>query len=233
MTLPSLKLPVHIIELPVSKKKVEIRPYVIKEEGSILTTLQSNDEEEVFSLFKRIINSCLLDETLIIEELNMPDFFFLLLQIRMKSNGEVIDGSGKCSGCGKGTEFSVNIEESIVIENEDKIKDVVNVTDNIQLKICLPVVSNLFSMDEKDLFKSSMDLVAASIDTVIFDKKVYQDFTKEDLIENILGNLTKKQFAKITDAIDGLVKIKVALKYVCNSCGAPNIEEVSDLVNFA
>jgi hypothetical protein len=48
--LPQLELPVHIIELPVSKQKVKITPFVVKQEKSLLTSITENaqDNLEIF-----------------------------------------------------------------------------------------------------------------------------------------------------------------------------------------
>lgn len=230
MGLPKLELPIHIIELPISKKKLQIRPFVIKEEGSILTTLESNNDTEVFTIFKHLISSCVIEE--IDFDLDINDFFYLLLQIRMKSNGEVVEGSQQCAYCKKQTQFAINLENSIELKNHEIVENVVEVYKGLSVKVKNPCVSAVVNMGTTDAFNSSLDVVASSIDTVIFEDKVYTDFTVLELKENILSNLTQSQFQKIINGIENLAKVVIKSEFICNNCGEVNEEEISDLANF-
>ena len=43
MALPKLDVPTYEIELPISKKKVKYRPFLVKEQKNLLMALESNE----------------------------------------------------------------------------------------------------------------------------------------------------------------------------------------------
>ena len=61
---------------------------------------------------------------------------------------------------------------------------------------------------------------------------VYNDFTPEELVDNILGNLTSKEFEKIKVTIDSLAKLIIKYKFVCVNCSKVNEGVSDDILNF-
>lgn len=230
MSLPKLSLPVHVIELPITKEKIDIQPYVIKNEKSLLTSLDENDKAGAMKIFKMLIDECVLTEDFDVTKLNIVDFYYLILNIRMKSNGEIIDGLLPCDHCHKKTEFEINLEDSIVIKNKDNIKTTVKINDELTLRLIPSNIECLFAEGELNV----VDLVASSIDTVIINKKIYNNtsFTKDELIENIFCIFTKKDYDSISKAMENLARLYISFKYSCVNCGGISDFETDDVSNF-
>lgn len=228
MALPKLSLPVHSIELPISKETIQFNPFVVKEEKNLLTTLDTNNKEEVVKLFKMLVSSCVLNEGFDFTEMNMVDFFYLLIYIRMKSNSEIIEGSLPCEHCEKKTQFEANLEDSLKIINPDTPAHTVQVNDQLSLEIGPVKIDSFFSGSETNL----IDIVANSIKTVVYDNKVYDEFTVQELKENILFSMTQKDFEPVADGIKKLTSLEIQFSFVCVNCGKTNNFKTDDVVNF-
>ena len=236
MSLPTLKLPTHKITLPFSKKELEIRPYIIKEEGSILTMLEGKKEvdKDVTEVYKRIIDNCVITENFETSKLNMYDFFFLVIHIRMKSNGEVVEGVSKCEECGKQCEFDINLEDAIQISSEKNINSIIKINKDLAVELVTPTIDEVLGLSkvQKNDVDYTLNFVAYSIKKVIYNEKIYTDFTDEELIENILDNLTKKDFKKITTGIELLAKLILKFEFTCPHCSHLNKKTVENVMDF-
>jgi hypothetical protein len=228
MGLPVLQLPVHVLELPISKRKIKYRPFVLKEEKSLLTSINTENKEDVLKMFNLLVENCILEDGFEVRALNLVDFFYLLLHIRMKSTGENIDGNQQCAKCKKTTEFSVNLEDSIVIENSDCVEALVQVNEKLAVKIVPPKMTALFDSEDH----TPIDILASGIETVIYEEEVHTGFTTEQLITNILSNIPKLELDKISDGMENLATMSIKFNYVCNACAHVNeykTQNISDV----
>jgi len=226
--LPKLTLPVHNITLPISKEKLEIQPFVIKNEKSLLTSIDPEDKKGAVKLFKSLIDECVISEVFEVNTLNIVDFYYLILNIRMKSNGEMIDGQLQCEHCFKQTEFEINLENSILIKNPENLSCTIKMNDQLSLKLVPANIKSLF--DEEEIVVQ--DLVAGSVDTVVIDGKIYKDFTPDELIENIFCIFTKMDYEKISKEMESLARLYISFDYDCVNCGENNNYETDDISNF-
>ena len=238
MSLPSLKLPTHEVVLPFSKKTVEIKPYIIKEEGSILTMLNNkkNIDKESTKVFKRILDCCVVSEDFDYSELNLYDFLYLIMQIRMKSHGESITGMLKCEKCGKQTEFTINLDSAMAVSNEEKISQMVTINEDLMLEVVVPnidiVIELAENQDDLNELEYSIRYVAGSISKVVYEEQIYKDFTPEELTENILNQLTQEQFEKIAKGMDELAKLTLSFDYTCYNCRETSHHVVENILDF-
>ncbi len=236
MALPTLKLPTHKITLPFSKQEIEIRPYVIKEEGTILTMLEGKKtvDVDVTDVYKRIISNCVVTKDFVTSKLNMHDFFYLIIQIRMKSHGEVVETISVCDKCKKKSEFDLNLEEAIKVSNEDKLTSLVKINKELVLEITTPNIDVILDLSESksNNVEYTIQFVANSITKVIWSEKIYKDFAPAELITNILENLTQKEFKKITKEIEQLAKLILKFNFTCMHCGQVNQKTVDNVMDF-
>lgn len=222
MKLPTLELPIHSIELPVSKQKLNIKPYVIKDEKSLITSLTDTND---LSIFKRLIETCVLDD-INIDTLAIDDFMFLIIMIRLKSIGEIITSKLQCEHCLKYCEIDINIEDSLKVIN-DLNSSVLKIHNELAIELNHIKVKPFMSGKTDNL-----ELFASAISKVIFQNNVYTDFTSEDLIENILGNLTSTQFELISTEINKFTKLIIDIKFTCYHCKSENSIIENKIINF-
>ena len=81
MPLPKVSTPVFELDLISSNKKVKFRPFLVKEEKSLLVALESGDEKTIHNTLKSVLKSCILTRGIKVDELPSFDLEFLFLNI--------------------------------------------------------------------------------------------------------------------------------------------------------
>ena len=90
MPLPKVSTPVFELDLISSNKKIKYRPFLVKEEKSLLIALESGEEKTILNTLKNVLKSCVISRVKI-DELPSFDLEFLFLNIRGKSVGESVE----------------------------------------------------------------------------------------------------------------------------------------------
>ena len=231
--LPVLKLPVHQLTLPVSNQKIEIKPYVIKEETSFLTMLNTEKEEDIVLAFKKLIENCVLTENFSIDDLTFVDFCYLILFIRIKSSSEILELKQHCEECEAENEFEINIEDSIKFENLENSKLIVIISNILTFEIVPPKFSTMLEIEKiKNEVEQLMYIISSCVSKVVYSEEIFADFTKEELTENILNLLTKKQLEKISEASAKLPNMFIEFKFICQKCQHENKRKIENVRNF-
>jgi hypothetical protein len=94
MALPKMSVPRYTVELPSTGKKLNMRPYLVKEEKVLMIALESNDPVQISQSVRDIIQTCFELDSL--DELTVFDIEMLFLQLRAKSVGEEMKIQVKC-----------------------------------------------------------------------------------------------------------------------------------------
>ena len=79
MALPVLESNRYFSDLPVSKEKVEYRPFLVKEQKILLTALESEDAEQINASIVELLKNCVLNEV-DFDKLPISDMEYLFLQ---------------------------------------------------------------------------------------------------------------------------------------------------------
>ena len=85
MPLPTIATPTYELELPSTKKKINYRPFLVKEEKLLVLALESEDTKQITNAIKAVIKSCILTKGIKVENLPTFDIEYLFLNIRGKS----------------------------------------------------------------------------------------------------------------------------------------------------
>ena len=228
--LPKIDVPLYEITLPLLKKKVKFRPFLVKEEKILLMAAEYDDQDAILLAVKQIINNCCVSD-IDIEDLPILDFEYFFMHLRARSVGEVVDLQYKCNNTisGEGEEekkcntlvkLSFNVLE---IEPEiNNINNKIQLTPNLGVVLKYPNFKNIEDITKtSDL--SSTDLVSKtiinSIDFVYDNESVYyaKDTPEEELME-FIDSLTREQFGKIQEFFDTIPKLKKQIKFTCQKC---------------
>ena len=97
MALPKLDVPTYEITLPVSKKKIKYRPFLVKEQKNLLMAIESNESETIQQNVQDILYNCTITEDIDIQRLPIVDVEYYFLQLRAKSVGEVVETRYRCN----------------------------------------------------------------------------------------------------------------------------------------
>ena len=231
MALPKINTVLYDLELPSSGKKVEYRPFLVKEEKILLMALESGEEKDMAKAIKQIITQCVLTENFNVNKLAMIDLEYLFLNIRGKAVGDISTISFK-HDCGEIIRLDIDLSKVKVIKNK-KYSDLIKLTDNIMIRLTPPGIDNVIGAGDKNQIDLVMEIIRDSIVEIIQGEDVFsaQDHTREEL-EDFLDSLNSGQFKKLQDYYESLPKMKQDIEYTCKKCGKTETETLEGLASF-
>jgi len=241
--LPKLDVPIYDLTLPLSKKKIQIRPFLVKEEKIFLMAAEADDEESILSAVKQIVNNCCLTESIDIESLPISDVEYIFFNLRARSISEVVELKYKCNNkihvgeeeektCGNLVEFEVNI-----LDIKPEIPE--NHTNKIELTPTMGVVMKYPNFKMLDKISSTseseilMETTLGCIDYIYDEEEIYyaKDVTKKELTD-FLESMSRSQFLKLQEFFETIPKITKEVEFNCSKCGYEEKMVLEGIQNF-
>ena len=213
MPLPKVSTPVFELDLISSNKKIKYRPFLVKEEKSLLIALESGEEKTILNTLKNVLKSCVISRVKI-DDLPSFDLEFLFLNIRGKSVGESVELLVTCEDDGE-TQVPLTIQMSdIKIDIPDEHSDTIDLGDDLHLKMKYPSFSqfaenNFFPSKVKDdLLDKAFGNVVDCIDQIYNSDEAWSgsDCTKKELMD-FIEQLSSSQFQKIEEFFTSMPKL--------------------------
>ena len=230
MSLTSLNdKPEYTLTVPSNGKKVNYRPYLVKEEKVLLMAAESKDENEIIRAIENTVAAC-IDDSIDVTRLCTFDLEYMFLQLRSKSTGENSDILIKCKSCGEKNEITVPLSD--VNCSTQVGSNIIELTKDISLEMKYPSYRDMnLSADNEDQF--GFEVIARCIDAVLTEEEriVIEEETTED-IEKFVESMTQEQFKKIIDFIQEMPALKYDMNFVCQSCGELNEREIRGIQSF-
>lgn len=237
--LPRIDTPVYEIELPASKKKVQFRPFLVKEQKNLLMAMEADDRESIERNVKHILQNCTMTNDIDINQLPVVDVEYYFLQLRAKSVGEVVENKYICNNmvdgvqCNNKMDVKIDLND-IKVEIKGDINDYIEVTPTIGIKLRYPKFSTMEKLKKSSTsVDMAFDIVIDSIE-YIFDGEQYYYANETDPKElmEFIESMNTEQFNKIEDFFKNLPKLKKDLEFTCSKCGFHHNIEVEGLENF-
>ena len=213
MPLPKVSTPVFELDLISSNKKIKYRPFLVKEEKSLLIALESGEEKTILNTLKNVLKSCVISRVKI-DDLPSFDLEFLFLNIRGKSVGESVELLVTCEDDGE-TQVPLTIQMSdIKLDITDEHSDTIDLGDDLHLKMKYPSFSqfaenNFFPSKVKDdLLDKAFGNVVDCIDQIYNSDEAWSgsDCTKKELMD-FIEQLSSSQFQKIEEFFTSMPKL--------------------------
>ena len=239
MALPKIDTPIYDLELPLSKKKIRFRPFLVKEQKNLLMAMESDDRDSIEKNIKQILQNCTITKKVTIDTLPMLDIEYYFLQLRARSVGEIVENKYRCDNlvngetCGNIMETSVNLLD-IKVEGLKKDNDVIQLTDTISVKMKYPEFSVIQKIsNSNNLTDVAFTMIAESIDYIYDGEQFYyaKETTTEELID-FLESLSQQQFAKIEEFFSNMPKLEKKIQMKCSKCGFEHNLDVEGLESF-
>lgn len=207
------------------KIEVEFRPIQVKDQKTLI--VNSDDEsyanqiKALLQLFKSCVKKCSIQP----ENLYIQDFIWIIVNLRAKSIGEVINLIGTCLECHNKERITINIEKDIVPRYFDGYKNsLIEITPNLKLSLTLPKIKDLIK-DKTDT--PEIDLLADMIDIVEYEGNILTLSFNEKL--DLLNNLDIKyleKFELFTKSND--FGVSVPIKFKCSKCQKENGTDIRE-----
>ena len=228
MALPKLKIATYELKVPSTGQKVEYRPFLVKEEKTLLMAAEAGTAKGMTNAMKDIINACTEGE-LNLKELASFDIEYIFLQLRGKSVGDVIDMNLKkpeqitCDdeGCPGASEVSVDIRD-IKMDTSNMEKPEIELTEGVGVKLGYPqldtiqkYVSTSGTLGTEDVFKMIVDC----IEYIWEGQEIYKakDATKKELTD-FIESLSTEQFNKVRKYFESMPRLRHDITWTCSKC---------------
>lgn len=239
MALPKLDIPTYEIELPVSKKKIKYRPFLVKEQRNLLMAMESDSADSIHQNVKDILYNCTLTENIDIEKLPIIDVEYYFINLRAKSVGEVIESKYKCNNevdgdiCGNIMENSVDLTKIHVTQNEE-ISSEIKISDKITVKLKYPEFNIVKeSLEYDDINEITFNMVAKSIEYIYDGEQFYYaNEAQPGELLTFVEQMNQEQFSKIENFFNNLPKLKEIIEMNCSKCGFHHKIEIEGIENF-
>lgn len=242
--LPKIDVPLYEITLPLMKKKVKFRPFLVKEEKILLMAAEADDEKAVVLAIKQIITNCLVTK-IDVDDLPILDFEYLFLHLRARSVGETIDLQYKCNNdisegeesrkCNHVVKLSFNALE-VEPELNEKESNKIELTPKLGLVLKYPTFGSVDELIENQKISATeliIKTIVTSIDYIYDDENIYyaKDTTNEELLD-FIDSLSREQFSQIQKFFENIPKLKKKLDFKCGKCGYSDTIEVEGIQSF-
>jgi hypothetical protein len=239
MALPKLDVPSYEIDLPVSKKKIKYRPFLVKEQRNLLMALESQDSNTTQQAVRDILINCTINEDIDIDKLPIIDIEYYFINLRAKSVGEIVESRYRCNNivddkeCGNIMEKNIDLTQ-IKVQVPEDIKPEIQLTPQISIKMKYPefgVVKD--SLKFEDITEVTFNMIAESIEYIYDGEQFYYGHEAQpgEMLEFVEG-MNQEQFFKVEKFFDNLPKIKEEVKITCGKCGFNHTIEVEGLESF-
>jgi hypothetical protein len=239
MALPKIDVPTYEIELPVSKKKIKFRPFLVKEQRNLLMALESNDSNATQQGVRDILINCTLTENIDIDRLPIIDIEYYFINLRAKSVGEIVESRYRCNNevegkeCGNIMEKEIDLTQIKVEINEDNDPEI-QLTPTISIKMKYPefgIVKD--SLQYENINQVTFNMIAESIEYIYDNEQFYYGHEAQpgEMLEFVEG-MNQEQFSKVEKFLDKLPTLKETVNITCGKCGFPHTIEVEGLESF-
>jgi len=238
MALPKLSndRPVYEMVIPSTQETVKYRPFLVKEQKSMLVAFESQDPKQILDTMLVSIESCVPGVK--IGKLATFDVDYMFTQLRSKSVGETSTVLYACSECNEQNEVKINLQE-VQMENKELKETIIQINDDISVEMKYPtyndmIARNIFSGTEKasatnmlmDSIKSCMHAIQTKEENILLAHE------SDEEIDTFVNSLTNKQLEKLTDFVEGLPTLSHEIDFECIKCKHLNKITLRGLQDF-
>jgi len=239
MALPKLEVPTYELELPLSKKKIKYRPYLVKEQKALMMALESSDAKTIQHNVREILTVCTLSKDVDIDELPIVDIEYYFLQLRAKSVSEISESKYRCNNevedkvCGNIMEAKIDLTEIQPVQ-EEYVDPEIQLTDTITVKMKYPpfkLVKDSIDMD--NITEVTFNMLAQSIEYVYDGEQFHyaKEVPVKELVE-FIEQLNQEQFEKLEKFFNSIPKLSKKIDMTCSKCGFEHHLDVEGLESF-
>lgn len=239
MALPRIDCPVFDITLPLSKKNIKFRPFLVKEQKNLLMALEADDKQTIERNIKQILHNCTLTDDIEIDRLPVVDVEYYFINLRAKSVGEIVENNYICNNevdgnrCNNKMKVVIDLN-SIQIDGYKPDDSLIQLTDTISIKLKYPEFSIVERLSDTDnTIEAAFKVIVDSIEFIFDgDQYYYANETDPKELMEFVESLNQEQFGKLEKFFDNLPKIKKDVAIKCSKCGYDHSITVEGLENF-
>ena len=213
MALPKLDTPTYELEQPSTGEKIKYRPFLVKEQKTLMMAQESKDDKQIRDALASLISGCTFEA---VDPFKIPifDVEYLFLRIRGKSVGEKVDLNLLCPDDNETrVKKTINLED-IGVNMKVGHTNEIGITENIKIFMKYPTLSDVVDMGQDmnssdDVFK----MVKRCVNEIHDGEKVFSKIDiSESELEEFVDSLTAEQFSGITNFFDTMPKVQHSIE---------------------
>ena len=229
MALPRVASPTYELTIPSSGEKVSYRPFLVKEEKTLLMAMEAGDNRAMAKAMQDIITSCTEGEV-DLKSLASFDIEYFFLQLRGRSIGEILTINPRrptnfkcCEEASEEDICEVNINIDDIIMDTSKItSSEIQITDDIGIKMKFPQIETVqkYATEGEDIEASDVfKLIIDCIEYIWDGDEIYKakDSTKKEL-NDFIESLSSGQFTKVRDFFESMPRLSHTIDWKCPKC---------------
>lgn len=236
--LPTLSTPLYTTTLPVCKKKVTYRPFLVKEEKAILLAKKTaKGPVDMIKTITAVVKACVkTPDNLVIEDLTYVDFRYLMLTIRNQSKGSELGGNMTCKKCDHKTTVVFDFDEVVKVENVPyKIEKKIMLDGQVGFVPKIPTVADIEYLietanvgDDENIEARIQNNPEAAFLYMglcmpsLFDAEDIYNLTPDEASAYIQDNFSEKHMTVMADFIKAMPRVVVDLSFECEKCKSHN-----------
>lgn len=227
--LPVIDRPIYKANVLFRTEPVSFVPFSVKESKILMMAKEGKDIESIVGALKQILNNCLIDKTINVDDLPMVDLEWLFLNIWARSSGEKAQLYFKCNNkvdsvvpgdldnCGMLLEFEVDLLQ-VPIKNKDVEKRIM-LKEDVGMVMRLPT----FEMTQQ-IAKANTDpdvTFAAMCVDYVYDKETVtkgDDVSLDEMI-GFIESLPPDKYESIERFFENCPVIQQIVEKDCTKCG--------------
>ena len=237
MPLPKISTPTYELNLPSTGKKVQYRPFLVREEKLLVLALESEDSKEITTAMKAVIKNCIQTRGVKVETLPTFDIEYLFLNIRGKSVGEEIEVNIICPDDEQTTVPVTLLIDDIKVQKSKEHDNKVKLDDSLIMEMKYPsldqFIKNNFDFNEQNSIDQSFELITSCIDKIYNAEEVWStaDVTKKEM-NDFLEQMNSKQFKQIEKFFETMPKLSHDIKVKNPNTGVESTVVLEGLASF-
>ena len=227
--LPSISHPTLVVTLPVSKKKVKYRPFVIREQQALLLVKESDDVDSIYATIEDVLNTC-TSGTLDLDTIPLCDLSYLFLQMHIASSGPEITIKAVCDDIACKNDILMRIDLSNVTVS-DIVDTKIALTDEVGMVLRYPTYADTLVL--ANLKKDAVAAIFHLVEQIYDEESVYpkSEYTLDEF-RAWFDTMSDKQLLAIYEFVDKIPNIIYDLEYHCPKCKKKHSKRLEGLQTF-
>ena len=216
--LSSLAVQKYELILPTSKKRIEYRPFLVKEEKILMLASESKNQNDMYRAMKEVVAACTFG-SIDVEVTPIIDIEYIFLKIRSRSVGETASPTIKCFKCNKSTEVKVDLNKIEPTYSEDH-KNRATINDQIVMDMKYPTFSDLQKIEKYDTeFERAIRLLISCIDKIHTKSETFVAAELEESeLDEFVSNFNQDQLKRAMKFVETMPKLQAVVDFTCSHC---------------
>lgn len=233
MALPKITHPTFDVTIPITNRKVKVRPMLVKEEKILLMAKQSEDRADQLEAIKQVVQNCIVTDNISVDNIAFFETEFLFLKIRSAS----ISSKGKAAYRDNEDEKIYNFDidlDKVILKAQNEASPNIDIGGGIAITLSYPPTSvftskDFFALDDTKVFEHILTKCLNKIyqGDEAFDPKQ----AKPEELDEFINSIPSKSYEKIQEFFNSIPTLFYEIKYQ-NSKGTERTITLTTLDDF-